>query len=291
MSHVRNLFLKPSAHGYAPPANPRHFAAIADGAARFAPPVGSPTGIASAPEFGVQSATIPEFSSEQACIRPEQRLVYYTDPHSPAADRFRYLRMRLREHQKAGKLKTLLITSALPDDGKSTVTLNLATALAERGQRRVLLLEADLHKSCLVEKLGLKTWGGLAESLHDGLDPLFGVRRVDPFGWHLLPAGEPPRNPTELLQTPGFAAALQRLAPHFDWILIDSPPVVLLTDAISLQQHVDGTVMVVRAGRTPREAVGQAITLLDVKKINAVVLNGVEARNHLYSRYQSYEGT
>jgi capsular exopolysaccharide synthesis family protein len=288
MSHVRNLFLKPATQGYALPANQKHLAALAD-AARLAAATGPPAAGVPAPELGGQSTSVAEFPVEQASIRPEQRLIYYTNPHSPAADRFRYLRMRLRERQTSGKLKTLLITSALPGDGKSTVAINLATSLAERGRRRVLLLEADLHKSCFIENLGLKTWAGLAEFLHDDSNPLSHVRRVDPFGWYLLPAGEPPQNPTELLQTPGIAAALQRLAPHFDWILIDSPPVVPLTDAISLQQHADSSLLVVRAGRTPREAVEQAIVLLDSKKVIGVILNGVEARNHLYSKYQSYE--
>jgi succinoglycan biosynthesis transport protein ExoP len=168
--------------------------------------------------------------------------------------------------------------------------LNLATALAERGKRNVLVVEADLHHSSLSEGLRLKPWAGLTECLlDDAMPPLSAIRRIEPLGWYLLPAGEPRRNPTELLQTPAFGAIMQKLAPSFDWILIDSPPVIPLTDALSLQQHADASLLVVRAGHTPREAVEQTIALLGKKNIVGIVLNGVEARDHLY--YQYYDGS
>ena len=290
MSHVRNLFLKPATHGYAPPPAPAPvpLTMVPDFPAPSAPArEAAPKSVPLVSDFPSRSPAPREFLVEQARIRPEHRIVAYTDPHSPAADRFRYLRMRLREPWSAGKLKRLLITSPLAGDGKSTVILNLATALSERGQRTVLLVEADLHRSCLVEKLGLKPWAGLAECLHDGLDPMSAIRRVDPFGWHLLPAGEPPLNPTELLQTPALGTVLERVSPNFDWILIDSPPAVALTDAISLQQQADASLLVVKANCTPREAVEQATTLLGTKNVLGIVLNGLDARNHLYNKYQA----
>jgi capsular exopolysaccharide synthesis family protein len=223
----------------------------------------------------------------EADIRAENRLIYQTAPRSPAADRFRYLRMRLRELWSAGKLRKLLVTSPLAHDGKSTILLNLATALSERGKRTVLVVEADLHYSTISEILGLDPWAGLSDCLQDeSTSPLSAVRRVEPLGWHLMPAGEPRRNPTELLQTPGFGAIMQRLTPHFDWILIDSPPAVPLTDALSLQQHADGSLLVVRAGQTPREAVEQAVTLLGKKKIVGILLNAVEGVNRHYYQYR-----
>jgi Mrp family chromosome partitioning ATPase len=118
--------------------------------------------------------------------------------------------------------------------------------------------------------------------------PLSAIRRIEPLGWYLLPAGEPRRNPTELLQTPAFGQIMQKLSPCFDWILIDSPPVIPLTDSLSLQHHADASLLVVRAGQTPREAVEQTIELLGKKNILGVVLNGVEARNHLYYQYHEY---
>jgi capsular exopolysaccharide synthesis family protein len=232
---------------------------------------------------------LPEFTVEEARPSPEQRLVYHYAPRSPAAERIRLLRMRLKEHWSAGKLKRLLVTSALANDGKTTVLLNLATALAERGKRSVLVIEADLHHSSVAERLKLRSWAGLSECLmDDAMSPFSAIRRIEPLGWHLLPAGEPLRNPTELLQTPALGQVLQKLAPSFDWILIDSPPVISLTDSISLSQNADASLLVVRGGQTPREAVDQAIALLGKKNIVGVVLNGVEARDHLsYGYYDS----
>lgn len=274
MSHVRNLFHKQSGH------EPIPFTASTPMLPEDAVPSGNV--LTAAP-------TLAEFPVEEANLGPESRLVYYTDPRSPAADRYRLLRMRLKEHWQSGKLKKLLVTGALAHDGKLTVVLNLATALAERGKRSVLVVEADLHNSSLGVSLKLKPWAGLTECLaDDAIQPLSAIRRIEPLGWYLLPAGEPRRNPTELLQTRAFGQVLQKLSPSFDWIVIDSPPVIPLTDSLSLQQHADASLLVVRAGQTPREAVEQTVNLLGKKNIVGIVLNGVEARNHLYYQYHDY---
>jgi capsular exopolysaccharide synthesis family protein len=273
MSHLRNLFHKTTG----PEPIPLAVAAT---------PIQGNTTVADLPAEA--PAAPAAFPAEEAHLRAEIRLAYYSDPRSPAADRYRLLRMRLKELWRSGRLKKLLITSPLAHDGKSTVTLNLATALAERGKHSVLVVEADLHHSTLAENLKLRHWAGLTECLVDGISPLSAIRKIDPFGWCFLPAGEPRKNPTELLQTPVFGQVLQKLAPYFDWILIDSPPVIPLTDSLSLQQHADGCLLVARAGQTPREALEQTVELLGKQKVLGVVLNGVEPRNHLYYQYHEY---
>lgn len=277
MSHVRNLFHKLPAREPTPLAA----ATTASVNENFAAPAGAATATAPAP-----APALPEFPVEQARLSPENRLAYYADPRGAAADRYRLLRMRLKEHWRAGKLKRLLITSALAHDGKSTVVMNLATALAERGKHNVLVIEADLHHPSLGESLKLKPWPGLTDCLTDAIPHLSGIRKIEPLGWYLLPAGEPRKNPTELLQSPAFGQLMQKLTASFDWILIDSPPVLPLTDSLAMQQHVDGSLMVVRAGVTPREAVEQAIELLGKKNIVGTVLNGVEVRNRRYYQYE-----
>ena len=207
---------------------------------------------------------------------------------SAAAERFRLLRMRLRERWKARKLKTLLITSPLPHDGKSTVSLNLATALAEHGKKAVLLIEGDLHHSHILEQFGMEKLAGLTECLDEQLDPLLAIHRIEPLGWYLLPAGTPRSNATELLQTAALGDILQSLARYFDWILIDSPPVLPLTDALSLRQRVDSCLLVVRADLTPKDAVEEAVKLVGKEHILGVVLNGVEGLHRLYSKYGYY---
>jgi len=211
-------------------------------------------------------------------------------PRGLAADRFRFLRLRLRERAATGKLKTILVTSPLPEDGKSTVAVNLATTLAERGKRNVLLLEADLYHATISENLGIPVRPGLAECLEGGLDPASALRRLDPLGWYLLPGGAPDGNPTELLQSDRLSAVMAKLSQHFDWIIIDSPPVAAVSDALSLARTADATLLVVRAGHTPKQAVTEACTLIGPKHIIGIILNGVEGLNRVYSKYYGRYG-
>ena len=230
-----------------------------------------------------------QIPTEEARIRPETRIVFHTRPLGLAAHRFRFLRMVLRECWNTGKLKRLLVTSPLPDDGKSTIALNLATALAEGGARKVLLIEADLYRPHLGHELGLTARSGLAECLDNGDDPLSFIRRVHPLGWYLLPAGQIQTHQAELLHTPAFSRAMRILSPRFDWIVIDSPPLLPVSDAVTLGRQTDGSLLVVKAGTTPAEAVEQAIALLGQKHVLSIVLNGAEGLDRYYSNYDYYK--
>ena len=152
MSQFHNLFRKVVGEREAVPSHP-----VEDG-----------------PENTEQNYTLQNIPVTQVHLEAASRLVFHTDPQSPGAERFRLLRMRLRERSKARKLKTLLITSPLPHDGKSTVTLNLATALAEQGKKSVLLVEGDLHHSQILPQLGLGVSAGFGECLDRQLDPIAG---------------------------------------------------------------------------------------------------------------------
>jgi capsular exopolysaccharide synthesis family protein len=229
---------------------------------------------------------------EQVRIHPGSRISVHTDPRGLAADRFRLLRLRLRERADKGKLKRLLITSPLPQDGKSTIALNLATTLAEHGKRTVLLLEADLYHATLAERLGIPTRPGLAECLEGGLETMSALRRLEPLGWYFLSGGDAHGHPTELLQSGKLSGVLEALSPYFDWIVIDSPPVNPIADTLSLAQHADASLLVVRAGVTPHEAVTAACQLLSPKHVMAIILNGVEGLDRLYGKYYGrYGGT
>lgn len=233
----------------------------------------------------LQNAPVHTISAEMA-----PRIVMLTEPKSPGADRFRYLRMRLRELRALVRLKTLVITSALPQDGKSTIALNLATSLAESGRRRVLLIEADLHCPGLSNSLGLDKPSGLAECLEGDLAPLSAISRIEPVKWYLLPAGQVVGNPTELLHSTSFADVLEKVSPYFDWILIDTPPVEPLSDALLAAKHADASLLVVRANHTPQAAVDEALSLLGPQRVAAIVFNGAEGLNNLYSKYSGYYG-
>jgi capsular exopolysaccharide synthesis family protein len=218
-------------------------------------------------------------------IKKSSRIVVHDDSRSPGADRFRLLRLRLNERWHPETMKTLLVTSPLPGDGKSTIALNLATVLAERGKRTVLLIGGDLHHDSLTERVGLSEACGLAECLEQGLKPLSVIRRLEPLGWYFLPAGRARGNPTELLQSVGVGEIKQELSGHFDWILIDSPPIVPMADVLALKQRSDASLLVVRAGRTPTESVEQAVTLLGRRHLVGIVLNGMEGVDRGYSKY------
>jgi succinoglycan biosynthesis transport protein ExoP len=231
------------------------------------------------------SLRFPDIPVVRCRLQPSCCAIFYTDPLAMGSDRFRLLRMRLRESTKTGRLKTVLITSPLPNDGKSTVAVNLATALSEDSKFKVLLIEADLHRPSLAKQLGVPDWPGLSQCLQGGLPAIEAIRRVEPLGWYLMPAGEAPHNPTELVQTSAFQDLKEAVADYFDWILIDSPPVIPSIDALSLRPHSDATLLVVRAGQTPEDAIEQAIRLLGKRHVAGMVFNGVPGLERAYSKY------
>lgn len=219
-------------------------------------------------------------------------VVVHSMPRGILADRLRFLRAQLRVLWNTEKLKTLLVTSPFPQDGKSTIALNLATVLAEHGTRRVLLVEADLHHPTVTERLCLEngTTSGLSDCLEDGANPINVIQRVDPLEIFLLSAGKPEAHPTELLQSDALPTLMHTLRDQFDWVVVDSPPVQPLPDTLLLRQQTDATLLVVRAGHTPVPAVDEAVTLIGKKHILGMVLNGVEGLDRAYSKYYSSYG-
>lgn len=222
---------------------------------------------------------------ERADIRPESRIVTHLAPHSPAGERFRLLKSHLKELQSGGGLKTLLITSASPQDGKSTVATNLATALSEKGKYKVLLLEADLRRPSLRAILGLKFWPGVTECLQTGVDPMSYIRQIEPLAIYLLPAGGQTVAPLELLQSESFTQLLASLAALFDWIVVDGPPALPIADVQTLKKSADATLLVVRAGQTPGEALNETISQLSGHPVLGIILNCAEKLDDLYGGY------
>jgi capsular exopolysaccharide synthesis family protein len=227
--------------------------------------------------------------SVQARIGPESRLVVFSDRRSPGAERFRLIRMALRNNGKTPKV--LLITSPLPQDGKSTMALNLATTLAEEGRVKVLLVEADLHRPSLCSHLGLERLCGITEVVEDSLEMAEAVRRVDPLGFYLMPAGRPPLHPNDLLQSERFVGVLRDLRNSFDWVLLDCPPAFPLADVVALRPHADNVLLVARAGSTPREAVQETFQLFKPGHVAGLILNGASVDSKLYSHYYYAKGS
>ena len=233
----------------------------------------------------VLSPVLQDVPTEHVILARSNPIAMLTHTHSAGADRFRHMRMLLRELRELAKLQSLVITSPMAQDGKSTIATCLATTLAEGGKNSVLLVEADLHHPTLASSLGLNRRDGLAECLQDNLDPMRYVRKIEPLGWYLLQAGNATGNPTDLLHAEAIEGLKQQLFPHFDWVLIDSPPVLPLTDALTLSRQVDATLLVARADRTPQEAIEEALNIIGKKYVVGIVLNGAETLAHRYGKY------
>jgi capsular exopolysaccharide synthesis family protein len=240
-----------------------------------------------------ESTGVEDAPSIEATIGPSCRIALAQDGSGIEADRFRYLRLKLNEVRELAPLRTLLISSPLPEDGKSTIVLNLATALAEGGQRSVLVVEADLHRPALLDRLGVKASAlqsgmGLAGCLQGEEDPISAIRKVDPLGWYILPAGSSSGLGTELIQSKSFTRVIEPLARHFDWVLIDSPPILPLTDAIAISKSADATLLVVRAHQTPQSAVKEALNLIGKKHVLGVLFNAADSNLSHYGNYGKY---
>jgi Mrp family chromosome partitioning ATPase len=247
------------------------------------------SGSAELPETWERSDVYLPVATEVSAVPDESRVVVYNDPRSAGADRFRWVGIRLKNLQSARGLKTLLITSPLPGDGKSTTALNLATVLAEGGKQSVLLVEADTYRPSLVKKLGLRPWPGLYGCYKRKSEPRLAIRRIDPLGFYLLPAGQPEGDGNVVFQSNFVPQLIKDFASStFDWILIDSPPSTPIAEILALKAQADGTLLVARAGNTPREAIDETARNLGRDHIIGIILNGVPGLDRMYSKYYGY---
>ena len=183
------------------------------------------------------------------------------ESYSPSAESFRHLRTNLHLLDGQTPCRVLTVTSAVPGEGRSLVALHLALACAEAG-RRVLLVEADLRTPALAEQLDVHPEPGLTDLLTGKPTSVQAIRRWGESTIWLLPSGAAAPNPSELLSSGLMAALLRRERAHFDVIIVDTPPLMPVTDAAVMASLADGTVLVTRAGRTDQDQVRAALTTL-----------------------------
>lgn len=229
-----------------------------------------------------------EYPSCQVVPAPGTRLVSLTEPEGLAAEKFRFLTVRLRQLQQNRAIKKLLVTSTIAEEGKSMVTANLAFTLARKNRQKVLLLEGDLRRPVMCARLGLGVrFPGLVEWLYGDTANYPSIYRLADTGVCLLPAGNPPENPLELIQLSKMTELLERLTPAFDWIVIDSPPILPLADTSVWSRLGDGIVLVTRQGTTDRRELKRGIQALDNKKLLGMIVNSCDTINHqnYYRRY------
>ena len=221
---------------------------------------------------------------------PEERLVSLNDPGSFGAELLRTLVARLRQAQKRHPIKKLLVTSAVPGEGKTVISANLSITLALH-QKRVLLIDGDLRSSSLSRWFDIVDDSFLLSWCDQGAHRLPLLRKAERLPLWVVPAGKPVEMPGNILQSSEFTEALGAIEPDFDWIVIDSPPLVPFGDAGILASLSDAVVLVTRKGVTPKNALRDSLKSIDKSKIIATILNGADVPSHKYYReYYTHVG-
>ena len=228
-----------------------------------------------------------DFPSLEVSVETGARLLFLTEPESLAAEKFRFLGVRMRQLQQNRPIKKVLVTSTMSEEGKSMVAANLAGVLARRKRHKVLLLEGDLRRPVLAQRFGLGNLEGVAEWLRGDADTVKNVYHLQSPDFWLMPAGHPPSNPLELLQSGRLATLMKQLSPMFDWIIVDSPPLLPLADTTVWQRVTDGALLVVREARAEKTGLQRGLEILKKSDVLGVVLNGSSDgdRHNYYRRY------
>ncbi|MBI4858709.1 MAG: polysaccharide biosynthesis tyrosine autokinase [Candidatus Riflebacteria bacterium] len=219
--------------------------------------------------------------------------VSLTLPTSPMAEAFKSLRASIKHAMSAIGGKVLLVTSAYPGDGKTTVATNLAISLAQSGDR-VLLVDGDLRNPKVDDLFELKGKPGLGNVVDSEIETM-----LHPCGQEkllVLPAGKRLSNPSEFLESPKVKQFIKELRERFDWIVVDSPPVNVVSDPMVLGPQVDGVLLVVFAGREDRSALEAAVERM--RSVHATILGGLinniqtpgSGDQYYYYRYRRYHG-
>lgn len=222
--------------------------------------------------------------------RPE--LLLNADPRSPLAESYRHLRTSVLLSRAGRPPRTLLVSSSLPSEGKTTTSINTAVSLAQTGAR-VVVVDADMRRPCVHRIFGVGNARGLSSILSSNMteeEMLALVARHEESGLDLLPSGPVAPNPAELLGSEQMRRLVAALAAHYTHVVIDSPPIVSFTDGVLIATMVDGVVLVVQGGKTSRSLVRRSKQVLqDVgATVLGVVLNNVNLQKDDYYYYQHY---
>ena len=206
-------------------------------------------------------------------------------------EEYRALRSRLCHIREKMPLKKLLVTSALPKEGKSFTTANLAQVMVRQNGRRALVIDADLRRPRLHQMLGTLQRPGLSEYLLGEADESSVIQRGPIEGLYFIPSGEAIEDPAELVASSRLKILFERIEPLFDWIIIDSPPAIPVSDASVLAKACDGVLIVVRSASTPAHMARKARLEFPEEMLVGVVLNGSDRNEAEYERYyyETYE--
>ena len=239
---------------------------------------------------GSLEATARRFSV--ASSREAVELVTQARPQSQMAESYRALRTSLLLTSLGGPPKVILVTSALPQEGKTTTSINTAIVLAQKGTR-VLLIDADLRRPSIHKTLGMGPKTGLSNVLTGNATLQQAVVRSTLMPTlFVLPAGTPPPNPAELLASSNMKDILAELREQYDHIIVDTPPTLSVTDAVVMSTRADAVVLVIRSGQTTKQALRRSrdILLQVNARVAGVLLNAVDLTSPDYYYYYEYQG-
>ena len=209
-------------------------------------------------------------------------------PNAHCAEQFRTLRSRLYQMRSSQPLNRVLVTSAVPMEGKTFVAHNLARAIVRQPDQRALIIDADLRLPRMHIALGAPSSPGLTDYLRGDASEIDVVQHGTEGNLCFIPGGEQADEASELLSNGRLKTLLDRLAPVFEWIIVDSPPCLPVADANIIAEHCDGILLVVRAGFTPAETAMRARQELQARPVVGVVLNAVKEQKQYGMYYSAY---
>jgi capsular exopolysaccharide synthesis family protein len=223
---------------------------------------------------------------------PESHLVAVSDPSSLGAEKFRALVTRFDHLRKQRELRSFQVTSSVINEGKTLVAGNVAVTLAKYSGSKTLLVEGDLHRPTLAHLFGLRELRGL-NHWWSGQEKELGrfVYRLNGMPLWFLPAGKPCDQPSDLLRSARFMKAFKELAGQFEWIVVDSTPMLPIVDVNLWSRLVDGTLLVVREGIAPLKALKKGLQSLDHPKLIGVVVNEATEFDQVDYAGQYYGGS
>ncbi len=221
-------------------------------------------------------------------LKLDSRLVSLTDQGGLAAEKFRVLGLKLRHLREQRKLKRIVVTGTAPEEGKSLIAANLALNQSRSKVLKTLLIDGDLRRPTVAMRFGCdRSLPGLSECLRGDEQLSDVVYKLKGSGLWFLPAGSAPENPLELMQGGRLPQLLDQLGEFFDWIIIDTPPVVPVADTTFWMKLADGVLVVIREGVSQKKVVERALDAFDRATLLGVVVNSCSRCDHnsYYSRY------
>ena len=214
-------------------------------------------------------------------------LITIKEPNSPVSEAYRTLRTNIQYSSFDKKVKTVLITSSGPGEGKTTIASNLALVIAQGGNKTILI-DCDQRKPKVHKLFKLSNTTGLSNMLVGEAEMETGIQKTEVPNLFILSSGTRPPNPAELLGSEKMKSFVEELRKTYDFIILDTPPIIMVTDAQILAQYTDGCLLVISSGEAERDSAIKAQGLLE--KVNAkilgVVLNKVDSSKKGYYHYQ-----